>query len=51
MSNTCSRCDALTGDHYLFTDHYTEAIYGYLKFEQIPLGYHCDSCEQTAYDY
>lgn len=46
MSNTCPRCSALTGDHYLFTDHYTEAIYGRLRYEQIPQGYHCYDCNE-----
>jgi len=44
LSNTCPACDAMTGNHYLFSDHYTSAIYGYYNFERVPLGYFCKRC-------
>jgi len=44
LSNTCPNCQAMTGDHYLFTDHFTEAMYGYYKYERIPVGYFCENC-------
>lgn len=43
-SNTCPSCSAFTGDHFLFTDHYTEAIYGHYAYERFPFGYFCGSC-------
>jgi len=45
MSNTCPGCEALTGQHYLFTDHYTEAMNGYFKYESYPAGYSCEHCD------
>jgi hypothetical protein len=44
LSNTCPTCAALTGQHYLFTDHYTEAMNGYYTYESYPAGYSCEYC-------
>jgi hypothetical protein len=46
LSNTCPHCNAMTGNHYLFTEHYTSAIYGYYNFERFPQGYYCEHCEE-----
>jgi phage FluMu protein Com len=45
LSNTCPTCDMLTGDHFLFTDYYTQAIYGYYPYESFPQGYRCEHCD------
>ncbi|WP_299580473.1 hypothetical protein [Mucilaginibacter sp.] len=45
LSNTCPKCEIFTGDHFLFTDYYTEALYGYLPFESISQGYSCKKCD------
>ncbi|HEY5326299.1 MAG TPA: hypothetical protein VIJ27_04815 [Mucilaginibacter sp.] len=44
LSNTCPSCDTLTGNHYLFTDHFSEAMYGYLTYKRFPAGYFCEAC-------
>lgn len=44
LSNTCPKCKILTGDHFLFTDYYCEAKYGYLNYQTFPQGYWCSSC-------
>jgi hypothetical protein len=44
LSNTCPRCDALTGNFYL-TEHLSDAHYGYLTYERIPEGYACTHCD------
>jgi hypothetical protein len=44
LSNTCPTCAALTGQHYLFTDHYTEAMNGYYAYQSYPVGYTCEYC-------
>ncbi|MGF7077712.1 hypothetical protein [Mucilaginibacter sp. UYCu711] len=44
LSNTCPACGKLTGDHYLFTEHYTSAMYGDYAYTSHPMGYYCEHC-------
>jgi len=48
LSNTCPSCNMLTGDHFLFTDHFCEAMYGNLTYERFPLGYFCEVCHWNS---
>lgn len=49
LSNTCPNCEMMTGNHYLFTEHYTSAMYGYYTYERYPQGYFCEHCEANGW--
>ncbi|MEJ7691572.1 hypothetical protein [Daejeonella sp.] len=44
LSNTCPHCDALTGQHYLFTDYFVPANNGEYPYETFHTGYFCERC-------
>lgn len=44
LSNTCPACGVITGDHYLFTEHYSPAIQGFYPYTSHPMGYYCEHC-------
>lgn len=44
LSNTCPACGKLTGEHYLFTGHYSPAICGHYTYTSYPMGYYCEHC-------
>ncbi len=42
LANTCLRCKAFIGKHYLFTSYLAPASYGELISEEYEIDYHCD---------
>jgi len=45
IANSCAKCGAFVGDHYLFTDYIAPASYGELPSQTYDIGYYCDNCE------
>lgn len=50
LANTCSKCGAFAGEHYLFTDYHAPASYGELPSIPLDVGYHCDNCSKLAFE-
>lgn len=44
-ANVCKHCNAMIGQHYLFTDYYHLAMVGHYKYQVIYQGSMCFECE------
>lgn len=42
LANTCPKCRAFIGEHFLFTNYICLAAYGDLVYNDFELGYYCD---------
>ncbi|NOS73514.1 MAG: hypothetical protein HOP36_03005 [Methyloglobulus sp.] len=50
FANSCAKCGAFVGGHYLFTQYISPAIYNGWPTEDFDIGYHCYQCERKAYE-
>jgi hypothetical protein len=49
VANTCGKCGAFVGEHYLFTDYIAPAGYGDIPSQRFELGYYCEHCDNLNY--
>ncbi|MBM4208427.1 MAG: hypothetical protein FJ190_10605 [Gammaproteobacteria bacterium] len=50
VANSCAKCSAFVGEHYLFTQYISPACDGELPLEEIDIGYHCYHCEREKFE-
>lgn len=50
LANSCSKCSAFIGEHYLFPDYISPAGFGDLQSQIFELGYHCERCDGADYE-
>lgn len=48
LANTCGKCNAFAGDHYLFTDYVAYPEYESVTYD---LGYHCERCYEIKHGF
>lgn len=44
LANTCNKCDAFIGNHFLFRDYVSQVDYGDVVSNEYDIGYHCEYC-------
>lgn len=50
VANSCPKCGSFVGDHYLFTQYIAPASFGELPSQKFDIGYHCERCDEIAYE-
>jgi predicted Zn-ribbon and HTH transcriptional regulator len=49
LANTCPKCNAFVGDHYVFTDYISQTGNDELFSYDVDLGYYCEYCNDRLY--